>query len=221
MHDKARKLRKGMAKKPVTSDNPRLPPGQVLTERFPILHEGEVPLYAPGEWSLRLSGEGAATLTLALDDLQRLPRREVCCDIHCVTRWSKFDTRWYGVHLQELFDAVGFVPPSRFVMAHADNDYQTNLRLEDLLHPQSLLALGYDGQPLTPQHGAPVRLLIAGKYFWKSAKWLRGLEFTDQEQAGFWESNGFHLHADPFAEERFSGAALDIPEDEWQRKAYD
>lgn len=220
-HNKAARLRKA---RPIVSDSAhgrRLPPGQVLTERFPILHEGEVPEYDLTSWTLRLGGALNQACQLSYDDLLRLPQTEVRCDIHCVTRWSKFDTTWRGVHLRDLLQAFELQPQGGFVMAHADSDYQANISLEDLLHPDSLLALEYDGKPLTPQHGWPVRLLIAGRYFWKSAKWLRRLEFTTSEAPGFWERNGFHLHADPFSEQRFSGEALDIPEDEWERKAYD
>jgi len=221
MHDKAARLRKSRSPKADVALGERLPPGQVLTERFPILHEGEVPAYDLATWSLRLFGTLANPVELTYADLQALPQRSLQCDIHCVTRWSKFDTRWSGVHLQDLLLALDIRPTSSFVMAHADHDYQTNLRLDDLLHPDSLLATHYDGQPLTAQHGWPLRLVVAGRYFWKSAKWLRGLEFTDQEQPGFWERNGFHLHADPFIEQRFSGDALDIAEDAWREKDFD
>jgi DMSO/TMAO reductase YedYZ molybdopterin-dependent catalytic subunit len=221
MHNKAERLRKSRAPKAVPALGGRLPPGQVLTERFPILHEGEVPDYDLSTWSLRLFGALPRAIELSYADLQVLPQRTLQCDIHCVTRWSKFDTQWSGVHMRDLLQALDIEPGTGFVMAHADHDYQTNLLLDDLLHADSLLALTYDGQPLTPQHGWPLRLVIAGRYFWKSAKWLRGLEFVEQEQAGFWENNGFHLHADPFQEQRFSGQALDIPEDEWQRKDFD
>ncbi|WP_108094897.1 MULTISPECIES: sulfite oxidase-like oxidoreductase [unclassified Pseudomonas] len=221
MHNKAARLRKGRAVVSDPAHGRRLPPGQVLTERFPILHEGEVPAYDLGNWSLSLEGLGPQVLSLSYDDLLRLPQTRVQCDIHCVTRWSKFDTHWYGVHLRDVLAALQVEPSGRFVMAHADHDYQANISLQDLLHADSLLALGYNEQPLTPQHGWPLRLLVAGRYFWKSAKWLRRLEFTDVETPGFWERNGFHLHADPFSEQRFSGEALDIPEDEWERKAFD
>lgn len=221
MHNKAARLRKSRAPKTAPAFDGRLPPGQVLTERFPILHEGEVPDYDLATWSLRLFGALPHAVELSYADLQAMPQRTLQCDIHCVTRWSKFDTKWSGVHLYDLLQVLDIVPGTGFVMAHADHDYQTNLRLEDLLHADSLLALAYDGQPLTPQHGWPLRLVVAGRYFWKSAKWLRSLEFVEQEQPGFWEQNGFHLQADPFAEQRFSGESLDIPEDEWQRKDFD
>ncbi|MGF6171248.1 MULTISPECIES: sulfite oxidase-like oxidoreductase [Pseudomonas fluorescens group] len=221
MHTKASRLRKSRSPKVDPASGNRLPPGQVLTERFPILHEGAVPEYDTGDWSLRLFGTLDRPIELRYADLQALPQRVLRCDIHCVTRWSKFDTEWGGVHLQDLLQAFDIQPTSSYVMAHADPDYQTNLLLDDLLHPQSLLATHYAGQPLTAQHGWPLRLVIAGRYFWKSAKWLRGLEFVAQEQPGFWEQNGFHLHADPFAEQRFSGEELDIAEDAWLEKEFD
>lgn len=221
MHDKATRLRKSRSPNADPAWGGRLPAGQVLTQRFPILHEGAVPEYDLATWSLNLSGAIGPSRQLSYADLQRLPQRQLCCDIHCVTRWSKFDTRWSGVHLSDLLQALDINPRGRFVMAHADHDYQTNLSLDDLLHPDSLLALSYNDQPLTPQHGWPVRLVVAGRYFWKSAKWLRGLEFVEHEQPGFWERNGFHLHADPFLEQRFSGEALDIAEDAWQHKDFD
>ncbi|WP_447796982.1 sulfite oxidase-like oxidoreductase [Pseudomonas moraviensis] len=221
MHTKASRLRKSRSPKVDRAPGNRLPPGQVLTERFPILHEGAVPEYDTGDWSLRLFGTLDRPIELGYADLQALPQRVLRCDIHCVTRWSKFDTEWGGVHLQDLLQTFDIQPTSSYVMAHADPDYQTNLLLDDLLHPQSLLATHYAGQPLTAQHGWPLRLVIAGRYFWKSAKWLRGLEFVAQEQPGFWEKNGFHLHADPFAEQRFSGAELDIAEDAWLEKEFD
>ncbi|KPG85121.1 sulfite oxidase-like oxidoreductase [Pseudomonas sp. RIT-PI-o] len=221
MHTKASRLRKSRSPKVDPASGNRLPPGQVLTERFPILHEGAVPEYDTGDWSLRLFGTLDRPIELRYADLQALPQRVLRCDIHCVTRWSKFDTEWGGVHLQDLLQAFDIQPTSSYVMAHADPDYQTNLLLDDLLHPQSLLATHYAGQPLTAQHGWPLRLVIAGRYFWKSAKWLRGLEFVAQEQPGFWEQNGFHLYADPFAEQRFSGEELDIAEDAWLEKEFD
>ena len=221
MHNKATRLRNSRAPKADPAFGQRLPPGQVLTERFPILHEGTVPEYELATWSLRLFGKVGRVVELSFADLQRLPQRELQCDIHCVTRWSKFDTQWSGVHLQDLLSELDIQPASRFVMAHADHDYQTNLLLDDLLHPDSLLATHYAGQPLTAQHGWPLRLVVAGRYFWKSAKWLRSLEFVDEEQPGFWERNGFHLHADPFTEQRFSAQALDIAEDAWLEKEFD
>ncbi|KAF1070519.1 MAG: putative protein-methionine-sulfoxide reductase subunit YedZ1 [Pseudomonas citronellolis] len=222
MHDKARRLRKARSPKVDEQYAGRLPPGQVLTERFPILHEGEVPTYRLEDWSLHLDGALSAPLQLSYADLLALPQRTLTCDIHCVTRWSKFDTRWRGVHLADLLAHYGLRPEGGFVIAHADPDaYGTNSSLADLLRDHTPPALGYDDQELTPQHGWPLRLVIGGRYFWKSAKWLRRLEFRQQDSLGFWESNGFNNAADPFLEERFSGEALDIPEDEWLRKQFD
>ena len=200
---------------------PRLPPGQVLTERFPILHEGEIPHYDLQDWSLRIFGALNRECQLSYGDLLAMPQTELNCDIHCVTRWSKFDTHWSGVHLADLLRVLALNPCGAYVMVHADHDYQTNLPLAQLLREESLLALNYAGQPLTPQHGWPLRLVVAGRYFWKSAKWLRGLEFREHDHPGFWERNGFHNDAEPFQEQRFSGEALDIPEDEWERKDFD
>lgn len=168
MHTKASRLRKSRSPKVDPASGNRLPPGQVLTERFPILHEGAVPEYDTGDWSLRLFGTLDRPIELGYADLQALPQRVLRCDIHCVTRWSKFDTEWGGVHLQDLLQAFDIQPTSSYVMAHADPDYQTNLLLDDLLHPQSLLATHYAGQPLTAQHGWPLRLVITGRYFWKA-----------------------------------------------------
>nr|WP_259740499.1 molybdopterin-dependent oxidoreductase [Pseudomonas moraviensis] len=147
MHIKASRLRKSRSPKVDPASGNRLPPGQVLTERFPILHEGAVPEYDAGDWSLRLFGTLDRPIELRYADLQALPQRVLRCDIHCVTRWSKFDTEWGGVHLQDLLQAFDIQPTSSYVMAHADPDYQTNLLLDDLLHPQSLLATHYAGQP--------------------------------------------------------------------------
>jgi DMSO/TMAO reductase YedYZ molybdopterin-dependent catalytic subunit len=203
----------------------RLPPGQTWTERFPILHEGEVPTYDMSAWSLRLFGEVERELVLSYDDVLRLPQTRIRCDIHCVTRWSKPDTEWEGVLfrdlLRELQVQVRVKPEAAHVMIHADPDYDTNVPLADLLGDQALLAHSYDGKPLTPKHGWPLRLVVPQLYFWKSAKWIRGFEFMREERPGFWERNGFHSYGEPFREQRFSGEDLPIPEDEWKRKEYD
>jgi DMSO/TMAO reductase YedYZ molybdopterin-dependent catalytic subunit len=223
--DKAERLKRAAA--PSAPVDPqlahRLPPGQTLTERFPILHEGEVPDYSRGGWSLRVFGLVEAERVFTLDELQAMPRTAVVCDIHCVTRWSKFDTAWEGVRFRDFLQAAGIRvrPEVRHVMIHADNDYETNVPLADLMRDDVLLALSYDGKPLTPKHGYPLRLVVPHLYFWKSAKWVRGIELMAEDRPGFWERNGFHNYADPFREQRFSGEALPIPEDEWVRKDYD
>jgi len=150
-----------------------------------------------------------------------LPQTSVVCDIHCVTRWSKFDTRWEGVRFRDFAKMLDIRAGAKYVMFHADPDYETNVPLEDLMRDDVLLAFRYDGKPLTDKHGYPLRLIVPHRYFWKSAKWLRGIEFMTEDRPGFWERNGFHNDADPFLEQRFSGEALPIPEDEWTRKEFD
>lgn len=225
MHNKAERLKR--SPNPVVSVEPelahRLPPGQARTDRFPILHEGEVPVYDPAAWSLRVFGEVEAERVLQLEDVLDMPQTSVVRDIHCVTRWSKFDTAWEGVRFRDFLAAAGVEvrPEAAHVMIHAENDYDTNVPLADLLRDDVLLAYRYDGQPLTPKHGYPLRLLVPHLYFWKSAKWIRGIEFMKEDRPGFWERNGFHNYADPFKEQRFSGEDLPIPEDEWVRKDFD
>lgn len=225
-HDKAKRLKRMPA--PVVRVSPelahRLPPGQTLTERFPILHEGKVPEYGErNEWSLRVFGCVEEEKVFKLDDLEKMPRSTVVCDIHCVTRWSKFDTVWEGVRFRHFLDAAGIRvrPEARHVMIHADQDYETNVPLADLLRDDVLLADTYNGKPLTPKHGWPLRLIVPHLYFWKSAKWVRGIELMVHDRPGFWEQRGFHNEADPFKEQRFSDEELPIPEDEWMHKDYD
>jgi DMSO/TMAO reductase YedYZ molybdopterin-dependent catalytic subunit len=199
----------------------RLPKGQVLTERFPILHEGEVPQYDLSAWTLRVFGEVDRDITLSYEDLLKMPQTDVTCDIHCVTRWSRFDNTFTGVLFKDFLNEIGVKPLSNYVMLHGDHDYTTNLPLADLMGEDILLAHSFEGKPLTDKHGWPLRLVVPHLYFWKSVKWLRGFEFIKENQPGFWEQNGFHLRGDPFKEERFSGEDLPIPEDEWEKKEFD
>ncbi|SFA87481.1 MULTISPECIES: sulfite oxidase-like oxidoreductase [unclassified Bacillus (in: firmicutes)] len=199
----------------------RLPPGQVLTERFPILHEGDVPSYEMNQWNLRIFGAVSENITLTYDDILKMPQSTVTCDIHCVTRWSRFDNTFTGVKFVDFLKEIGVTPKSEFVMIHADHNYTANVKLSDLNRDDVLLAHSFEGKPLTDKHGWPLRLVVPHLYFWKSVKWLRGFEFVNKNHPGFWEQNGFHLNADPFLEERFSGEELPIPEDEWERKDYD
>ncbi|MFB5676291.1 sulfite oxidase-like oxidoreductase [Paenibacillus terreus] len=194
----------------------RLPPGQTLTESFPILHEGAVPEYDLAAWDLRIFGEVEEERTFTFDELQALPVTRTVSDIHCVTRWSKFDTPWEGVRFSDLMKEIKVKPEAKYVMIHADPDYETNLKLADLLKDDVLLAWNYDGKPLTAKHGWPLRLVVPAFYFWKSAKWIRGIEFMKEDRPGFWESNGFHNTADPFKEQRFSSDEYYMPEDEWK-----
>jgi DMSO/TMAO reductase YedYZ molybdopterin-dependent catalytic subunit len=199
----------------------RLPPGQVLTERFPILHEGEVPVYDLETWTLRVFGEVDRDVTLSYADIMAMPQTTITCDIHCVTRWSRFDNRFTGVRFRDFLAAAGVTPQGRYVMLHGDYGYTANVALTDLDRDDVLLAHSFDGEPLTDKHGWPLRLIVPHLYFWKSVKWLRGIEFMNENKPGFWEQNGFHLNGDPFREERFSGEALPIPEDEWEKKEFD
>jgi DMSO/TMAO reductase YedYZ molybdopterin-dependent catalytic subunit len=223
MHNKAERLKRAKTPEAPSDLNKakRLPPGQVTTDRFPILHEGEVPEYDLHTWSLRIFGEVASERSFTFDQLNELPRSRIVCDIHCVTRWSKLDTVWEGVRFKDLFPLLDVNSEAQHVMIHADNDYETNVPLSDLLRDDILLATHYDGKPLTDKHGWPLRLIVPHLFFWKSAKWIRGIEFMKEDRPGFWERNGFHNYADPFQEQRFSGEALPIPEDEWTKKEFD
>jgi DMSO/TMAO reductase YedYZ molybdopterin-dependent catalytic subunit len=180
----------------------RVPPGQYLTERFPVLTVGPNPRYDLATWDLRIFGEVENEVRLTWDELMALPQRDVLTDIHCVTRWSKLDTEWRGVPVRDLLDRAGVKPAGTHVMAYSDGGYTTNIPLETLLDDDVLVAHTYAGQPLEPDHGAPLRLLVPKRYFWKSAKFLRKLEVMSADRMGFWELNGYHNDADPWREER-------------------
>jgi DMSO/TMAO reductase YedYZ molybdopterin-dependent catalytic subunit len=184
-------------------DPKRLPPGQYLTEKWPVLHAGTVPHTDLATWDFRVFGEVENPITLTWEQFNELPRSENVQDIHCVTRWSRFDTRFGGVHWRELAKLVRPKPSARFVVAHAEQDFTSNVPLAFLENDMALLATHGDDEPLTPEHGWPLRLVIPGKYFWKSAKWLRGLELRSTDQPGFWERYGYHNDADPWQEERY------------------
>ena len=184
-------------------DSRRLPPGQYLTDRFPVLHVGDIPQYAPGQWSLRIFGLVDKEITLGLDDLKALPSVSLTFDIHCVTKWSKFDTTWTGVRVRDLFAAAGVKSAATHVMEHAEFGYTTNVPLADITTDEAIIAYAYEGEEITAEHGGPVRVVIPHLYFWKSAKWVRGLELRSSDAPGFWERNGYHMYADPFREQRF------------------
>jgi DMSO/TMAO reductase YedYZ molybdopterin-dependent catalytic subunit len=185
-------------------DPARLPPGQYLTEKWPVLHAGSVPETDLATWELRISGEVARELVLSWDELKALPTREITVDIHCVTRWSRFDSSFRGVHWSELAKRVEPLSTARFVLAHAEQGYTANMRLAALEDENSLLAYEADGEPLAREHGWPLRLVVAGRYFWKSAKWLRGLELLSDDRPGFWERYGYHNDADYRREQRYA-----------------
>ncbi len=182
----------------------RLPPGQSLTLKWPVLHEGSVPRFDAGKWGFEITGLVEQTLRLTWAEFTRLPRKEVLADMHCVTRWSRFDVRWEGVPFTEVAKLVRIKPEAKFVMVHAEQDYTSNVPLEDLLRPTTLFALKHNGQPLPADHGYPVRLVLPHLYSWKSVKWVRGIEFLAADSPGFWERNGYHIYGDPFREQRFS-----------------
>ncbi|MBA2701105.1 MAG: sulfite oxidase-like oxidoreductase [Chloroflexi bacterium] len=182
----------------------RIPPGQYRTEKFPVLHYGSVPRTDLGTWQFRVYGEVDAPFSLTWDEFQALPRKTVSTDIHCVTRWSKLDTTWQGVAIQTILEMAQVRPTATHVVSHAEQGYTANLPLSILDDDDVLLADTFDGQPLELEHGYPLRLVVPKKYFWKSSKWVRALEFLDHDQPGFWERYGYHNDADPWREERFS-----------------
>jgi DMSO/TMAO reductase YedYZ molybdopterin-dependent catalytic subunit len=185
-------------------DPARLPPGQYLTDKWPVLHAGSVPHTDLATWTFRVFGEVEEELELSWEQLSALPRSGNVQDIHCVTRWSRFDAAFEGVHWRELAALARPLPSARFVIAHAEHDFTANLPLPYLEHQEALLATHADGEPLTPDHGWPLRLVIPGKYFWKSAKWLRAIELSAVDRLGFWERYGYNNNADPWREERYS-----------------
>ncbi len=182
----------------------RIPPGQTLTTKWPVLTYGLTPPVDTRRWTFRCFGLVEQEVSWTWDEFRRLPRVRITSDVHCVTRWSKLDNEWEGVHIREIMRHVRLKPDARYVLIHADPDYTTNVALEDLVQDDVLLALRHNGRDLPPDHGGPLRLVIPRLYFWKSAKWLRAFEFLDVNAPGFWEQNGYHMHADPWKEERYS-----------------
>jgi DMSO/TMAO reductase YedYZ molybdopterin-dependent catalytic subunit len=184
-------------------DPARLPPGQYLTEKWPVLHAGSVPKVDLATWDFRVFGEVERPRTLTWAELKELPSTEVTVDIHCVTRWSRFDTSFRGVHWRELAKLVEPKSSARHVVAHAEQGFTSNVPLEAIEADDALLAYEADGEPLAPEHGWPLRLVVPSRYFWKSAKWLRGLELGMTDRPGFWERYGYHNDADYWKEERY------------------
>jgi DMSO/TMAO reductase YedYZ molybdopterin-dependent catalytic subunit len=192
----------------------RLPPGQSLTQKFPVLHYGPIPPFDPSTWDFRIWGEVEEEFGWTWDEFNKLPRTKVNLDIHCVTRWSKFDTEWEGISLTTLVNEgyVKLKPTAKFLIQHAEYGFTANLPIEVTLTENFLLATHYDGEPITPEHGYPLRGVVGAivgredleiPYFWKGAKWLRGLEFKEEDQLGFWEQAGYHNKANVWKEQRF------------------
>jgi DMSO/TMAO reductase YedYZ molybdopterin-dependent catalytic subunit len=184
-------------------DPSRLPPGQYLTEKWPVLHAGDVAHVDVATWHLRLFGEVEEEVTVDYEQLRALPAIEITTDIHCVTRWSRFDAGFRGVHWRELAQLCRPKPSARFAIAHAEAGYTENLPLAALEEENALVVYQADGEPLIAEHGGPVRLVVPSRYFWKSAKWLNGIELAAADRPGFWERYGYHNDADPWQEERY------------------
>lgn len=182
----------------------RLPPGQYLTQKWPVLHYGSVPSTDLATWDFRVWGEVAEPFSFTWDEFQRMPRVSIVRDIHCVTRWTRFDASFEGVPIRHILERSRPTPGARFVLAHAEQGYTANLPLEVLDDDDVLLADMADGAPLTPEHGYPLRLIVPKRYFWKGPKWIRGLEFLKEDRPGFWERYGYHNDADPWLEQRFA-----------------
>jgi len=185
----------------------RTPPGQTLTKKWPVLHYGDVPTISTEQWRLRIWGLVTKEITLNWEQFCALPRVKVKCDIHCVTHWSRLDNVYEGVPTKVLLDLAQPLPDAKFVIQHATsapgNDWTTNVPLDGFLQPDCLLATHHDDQSLSADHGGPVRAIVPQLYFWKGAKWISGIELTADDRAGFWEVNGYHMHGDPWKEERF------------------
>ncbi|NEP16491.1 MAG: sulfite oxidase-like oxidoreductase [Leptolyngbya sp. SIO4C1] len=181
----------------------RVPPGQHLAKGFPVLTYGETPKVDKADWQLTISGL-AAPKTFTWDDLMALPQSHFTADFHCVTTWSKLDVNWTGVKVSDLLAAIEVDPKASHVMEHCYGGYTTNLSMEDFAREENFFAHTLYGEPLPPEHGGPLRLVVPHLYAWKSAKWLNGLEFLDEMKLGFWERNGYHHRGEPWAEERYS-----------------
>ena len=189
---------------PKRAKNDRLPPGQYETKGFPVLSLGPAPRLTTEQWQLEISGLVAKPQTWNWESFQKLTHTDVTKDIHCVTKWSKFDTKWQGVLLDEIIRLAGVKPQATHIIASSADGYTTNLPIKDLIDGQAMVADSYDSQPITNEHGGPARLLVPHLYFWKSAKWLIKIEFTDHDQPGFWETRGYHNYGDYSKEQRYS-----------------
>ena len=186
-----------------TASSSRVPPGQHVVADFPVLSAGPTPRPDLARWSFTIDGEVDAPKTWSWDELRQLPAEDITVDIHCVTKWSKLDTSWKGVSVDTLMEGVDTA--AEYVVAFSDGGYTTNMPLDEIIGHKAWVAYEYDGQPLHPEHGGPARLLVPHLYLWKSAKWVRGLTLKNEDEPGFWESNGYNNHGDPWREERYWG----------------
>jgi DMSO/TMAO reductase YedYZ molybdopterin-dependent catalytic subunit len=184
----------------------RLPPGQHVEQGFPVLSAGPTPRIDAADWRFTLKIGPRPVKSWSYDAFAALPRTEMKRDIHCVTKWSKFDTEWSGVSFDDLLAVADLPePPTPFVLAHSYDGYSTNVPVRDLQVGKAMVALTYAGQPISAEHGGPARLLVPHLYFWKSAKWVKALQFTERDEPGFWELRGYHIYGDPWREQRFTG----------------
>ena len=190
-------------RRPPGGDASRVPPGQYLVDGFPVLSSGPTPRVPLDQWTFTVNGAVDEPRSWSWEELRGLPSQTVTVDIHCVTKWSKLDTAWTGVAIDTLLEGIDTA--AEYVTAWSDGGYTTNLPLDDLVDGKAWIAYGYDGEPLPPEHGGPARLLVPHLYFWKSAKWVRGLRLTTEDQPGFWESLGYHNYGDPWREQRYWG----------------
>ena len=195
---------RGFSGRGSTPGERRLPPGQSLTTDFPVLSAGPTPRVDTQTWTFTIKDGPRPVMQWDWTQFHKLPQREVACDIHCVTTWSKFDTRWRGVSIDDLLLAAGIDTPKPFVLAHSVDGYSTNVPTADLIGGKAIVALYYDNTPLSPDHGGPARLLVPHLYLWKSAKWINALQFLDRDEAGFWELRGYHMRGDPWQEQRYT-----------------
>lgn len=204
MNETDRPTRGFVGRRPDSTTRDRLPPGQHLVENFPVLTAGATPTVETANWSFSVRNGIRPVTNWTWDAFQNLPMTRMVRDIHCVTTWSKFDTAWEGVLVTDLLEAAGFTAPPAFVLAHCYDGYTCNLPTEALLQDRAMIALKYDGKPLARDHGGPARLLVPHLYFWKSAKWVKDLQFIDKDTGGFWELRGYHNYGDPWLEQRYS-----------------
>ncbi|WP_052586513.1 sulfite oxidase-like oxidoreductase [Bacillus velezensis] len=188
-----------------TKQSERIPPNQNVTTKFPVLHAGNVPYYEDmSKWNLQVYGLVDRPMLLSFKDIKAFPEAEVKNDIHCVTGWSRLDNIWQGIRAKDIAEKAGVHKEVGFVILHAEEGWTANLPLSDFTRETSLLAYAHNGEPLTPEHGYPLRGVFPHLYFWKSAKWLRGIQFTKENHPGFWEKNGYHMRGDPWKNERFT-----------------
>jgi DMSO/TMAO reductase YedYZ molybdopterin-dependent catalytic subunit len=192
-----------MSTKPDERAAQRLPPGQYMVRDFPVLHVGDVPRFDPKTWCFRVWGEVAQAQEFTFEQFSNLPAKTVTTDIHCVTRWTKFDTTWAGVPFRHIAQLVGVKPTARYVITHGANGYSANIPLAVADADDVLFAHTYEGKPLEPIHGGPLRMFVPSRYFWKSTKWCTGVEFSAEDKPGFWELRGYHNDGDPWKEERY------------------